>query len=109
LVAHAFLGKCPDDCEVNHKDAIKANNQASNLEYLTHRANINHAVSAGIWNRPAGETHCHAVLTDDLVREIRRRAKTEPVSAIARDLGMPYPTIYSAASGKSWAHVKEAA
>lgn len=42
LVALAFLGVPPENMEINHKDENKANNAISNLEYITHRDNINY-------------------------------------------------------------------
>ena len=42
LVAEAFIGPCPEDKEVNHKDLNKSNNHISNLEYVTRSENIKH-------------------------------------------------------------------
>lgn len=42
LVAHVFLGPCPHGMEPNHKDGVRSNNKATNLEYLTRRDNILH-------------------------------------------------------------------
>ncbi|CAL6086945.1 Conserved_hypothetical protein [Hexamita inflata] len=39
LVAEAFLGECPEDCEVDHIDRCRVNNQVSNLRYITHSHN----------------------------------------------------------------------
>lgn len=42
LVAEAFLGT--NSFGVNHKNGIKSDNRIENIEYLTHRENICHAV-----------------------------------------------------------------
>jgi len=57
LVAEAFLGKRPDEMEINHKDLNKKNNCDWNLEYTTHRENTNHALKTlGNWQK-RGERH----------------------------------------------------
>ena len=48
IVAEAFLGQCPEGYQVNHKDGDKANNDISNLEYMTCRQNIIHARNIGL-------------------------------------------------------------
>lgn len=42
LVADAFIGKIPDNHEVNHIDENKLNNHCSNLEYVTSSQNKQH-------------------------------------------------------------------
>lgn len=44
LVAEAFIGK--SDLSINHKDGNKLNNCLSNLEYLSNRDNVRHAMSS---------------------------------------------------------------
>jgi hypothetical protein len=44
VVAWAFHGDCPDEHVVNHKDTIKVNNRADNLEYVTKGYNARHAI-----------------------------------------------------------------
>lgn len=42
LVANAFLLKNDNELEINHKDENKLNNNLDNLEYCTHKYNINY-------------------------------------------------------------------
>lgn len=42
LVAETFLNKTNDNLEINHKDENKLNNRLDNLEYCTHKYNINY-------------------------------------------------------------------
>lgn len=54
VVAAAFLGKKPKSKEriiINHKNGIKHDNRASNLEYITQRANVQHAYRTGLNTR----------------------------------------------------------
>lgn len=41
IVANAFIDKPFEDCEVNHKDEDKTNNYAYNLEWVSHKYNMN--------------------------------------------------------------------
>lgn len=50
MVAEAFIEKkeSTSKLEVNHKDGNKLNNKASNLEWLTHKENVQHALRTGL-------------------------------------------------------------
>jgi hypothetical protein len=48
LVAEAFIGPRPKGRELNHKDGDMTNNIVANLEYVTHRENIQHARRLGL-------------------------------------------------------------
>lgn len=47
-VALVFLGPKPEGFEVNHKDGNKLNSAQSNLEYVTHSQNVDHAYNTGL-------------------------------------------------------------
>lgn len=42
LVAKAFICKTLENVEVNHKNGIKTDNRKENLEWITHKANVQH-------------------------------------------------------------------
>jgi hypothetical protein len=48
LVAETFIPKPNYKCEVNHKNGIKSNCHKDNLEWLTHKENIEHSIKTGL-------------------------------------------------------------
>ena len=48
LVALTWIGERPEGKQINHKDGDKTNNQIENLEYVTSKENIRHAVANGL-------------------------------------------------------------
>lgn len=69
LVAITFIGP-PNGKDVNHIDGNKSNNKLSNLEYLSRKENILHAMSIGIIGskkgRMKGELHFRSKKVVDL-------------------------------------------
>ena len=103
LIALAFLGPCPEDMEVNHKDFNRANSVLSNLEYVTHSENNLHAFRHG--RKPVrGSKVGAARLTEDQVREARQ--STESHVELARRFMVHPTTILRARTGELWGHVK---
>lgn len=101
LVAWAFIGPQADGVVVRHKDGDRLNNQADNLMYGDGAENYGDAVAHG--TMPVGEKHYNAVLTLEVVLNIRRRAEGgEKASEIARDLKLKYPTVLAVINRKTW-------
>ena len=100
LVAHAFLGPCPEGQEVNHKDGIKANCTVTNLEYTTHAGNVQHGYDLGLY--PKGEQRPNAKLTQqqaDEIRTLQGQMRSEEVGA---QYSISRQAVADIWAGRSW-------
>jgi len=70
LVALAFLNKKSNNLEVNHKNGITFDNWVGNLEWVTHKQNIQH--SFDVLKRKSMKNIGHKLTLDD-VKEIRKK------------------------------------
>lgn len=107
LVAHAFIGD-PDALQVNHKDCNKLNNHYSNLEYVTHSENVQHAIDNNLMKSFNGEECSSSVLTELQVVEIRRLYKSGNISQrnLAHLYGVKQFAIWSIVNRKTWRHIE---
>lgn len=109
LVAEAFVPNPDGKPYVNHIDGVKANNASSNLEWCTHKENVQHAYDTGLAKARRGEKVSTSVLTEAEVKEIKAiyqpRDKVFGARALARKYGLCHTTITRIASGKRWSHV----
>lgn len=119
LIALAFLGNPPEGkSQVNHKNGVKTDNRVENLEWASAQDDANHREKLGRVARGEahgskthpertvrGEMQGSARLTDESVREIRRRLQGETQRAIARRFGVAPATISDIARGRTWRHV----
>ena len=73
-VATAWVPGYFKGAEVNHKDFDRTNYNADNLEWITHRENIEYSVehNGEVWKKAKqGENNGRANFTEDQVRKIR--------------------------------------
>lgn len=103
LVALAFLGPRPHGHEVNHIDHDRANNAASNLEWVTPAENTVHKMRANRQRAPLGEAHGMSRLTEEQVKRILRSPR--PVREIAAQFGVGVSTVYDIKRRVTWTHV----
>lgn len=106
LVARAFIGECPEGKEVNHKDSNRGNNIYSNLEYLTRKENIKHAMTLG-FRKISGENHPRVKLTNDNVLSIRNEYSRGIINQreLGEKYGVKHNTICQIIGRKIWTHI----
>jgi len=103
LVAAAFMGD-PADKQINHKDGNKTNNAVENLELVTSKENVAHAIHV-LGNSRTGERNGFAKLKEsDIPAILDRRGRGESQRAIARDYGVTQQTISYICTGRQWKH-----
>lgn len=105
LVAQAFIGKRPDGLQINHIDGDRTNDRVSNLEYVTCKENIRHAIRLGL--RPNGENMPFAKLKEEDVRHILNTYSGKPceVNNFGKRYGVNPSTISNILHRRKWKHV----
>jgi hypothetical protein len=101
LVVEAFHGPRPSpNYDPDHVNHIRDDNRASNLRWLP--AVENRRFGGG----GKGEDNANSRLTDEDVREIRRRRELgEQCTALGAEFGITKTMVSFIARGKSWSHI----
>lgn len=103
LIALHFIPNPNNYSEINHMDGDKANNDISNLEWCTHKHNMNHAINCGLWNASAkGEDNSYSKLLTFEVNEIRDLKGMILQKDLASIYGVSNSTISSILNNKTW-------
>ena len=99
-----------DQMQVNHKDFNKANNNLSNLEWMTPKENTIHARQHGHKRNQYGESNSMSVLTEsqviDIIKETNLPKGTRRTDqAIADEYEVSRGTISNIRNGVSWTQI----
>lgn len=107
LVALAFIGPRPHEHDVCHFNDERSDNRLDNLRYDTRIGNLADARRNGRIAGAKGERNGRAKITDEIVREIRRRVVGGATHrSLARELGVSRDIVRHVANGKTWSHVE---
>lgn len=105
LVAEAFIGPCPPNREVNHKDGNKDNNSVGNLEYVSRAENLRHARESGLL-RLVGADNPRCKYSEAQIRKAYGLvASGKRHREAAEATGVDQGTVESVVRGKNWRHL----
>ena len=106
LVLLAFIGKPPPKYETNHKNGVKTDNRVENLEWITHKENVQHSFDNNFQISARGEQNGKSKLKNGEVWLIKRLLGIETkILTIAKMFNVDSKTIRNIHAGKTWKHI----
>lgn len=107
IVAEAFVPNPNNLPEVDHIDDVRNHDDASNLQWITHKDNVAKIPFERISSSHSGELNGRSTLTEDIVRNIRERYEinNEKISDLSKSFNIPYSTVFNIVKYKTWKHI----
>lgn len=107
IVAEAFCSRRGGADVVNHRDGNKSHNSATNLEWVTQRENVVHAVQTG--RRPAQHLRgcrsvCRVLANGELEQYPSARAAAAATGACAEGIALTCLGRHKTAGGSKWVY-----
>ena len=108
IVASLFVEKeCDEKIEVNHIDGNKENNYYKNLEWVTRKENMEHAVRCNLFNNRQGTNNSNAKLSIEDVVNIRNSYDAGLSSVkLSKIYNVTKESIMNIVNFKTWKHIK---
>ncbi len=103
LVAETFIPNPKNKSEVNYKNGNREDNQIGNLEWVSHKENMQHAHRNNLVIVAKGINCVQAKLSEKDVLFIRKRSLS--VKNLVKKFKMDKTTIYDILNRKTWKHI----
>ena len=105
LVARAFIENPNGHPVVNHKDGVKTNNAADNLEWTTHLDNNLHAVKMGLI-KSGEDSYLHILQESEVHEIIEKLLKGSRNIELAREYKVAHNTIDDIRCNRTWRFIE---
>jgi len=102
LVAKYFVDNPQNKPDVNHKDGNKQNDYYKNLEWVTPKENMNHAVKNGLHDVKGSKNPRSKLSKNDVMIIKERLANGETHREIAIDFNVNRKAITKISTGRRW-------
>jgi len=105
LVAEHFIPNIKNKPQVNHINGIKTDNRAENLEWLSHRENLDHAIENNLVLK--GDKNPTSKLKENDVITIHNfLSKGICIEVLSKKYNVSFDTISGIRSGRYWKYLK---
>lgn len=109
IVSTCFLGPRPEGLVVNHIDGNKLNNRVENLEYVTPKENVHHAIKNGLsrvlYGEEVGTSKLHAQEVLDIKGKYASGAYSQ--RNLAKEYSVSQTCIRMISKNRIWRHLTD--